>query len=69
MCELTVTEKRILVNLGGKEKGLAATQLGITTATLDVHLTRIRKKRAKCKKFLQQTDQYKSVIYPRRKGE
>jgi len=69
MCDLTPTEEKILVNLTGKEKRLAATQLGITISTLDVHLNRIRKKRAKCKKFLQKTDQFKREIYPKRKGE
>jgi len=69
MCDLTPTEEAILVNLSGKEKRLAAVQLGITVATLDVHLLRIRRKREKCKKFLRQTDQYKKELYPKRKGE
>jgi len=69
MCELTPTEEKILVNLSNKEKGLVATQLGISVATLDVHLTRIRKKREKCKQFLRKTDQYKKELYPKRKGE
>jgi DNA-directed RNA polymerase specialized sigma24 family protein len=69
MCELTPTEEKILVNLIGAEKGLVATRLGISVSTLDVHLSRIRRKRAKCKKFLKQTDQYKTVLYPKRKGE
>jgi hypothetical protein len=69
MCELTPTEEKLLVNLGSKEKGLVATQLGISVATLDVHLGRIRKKREKCKQFLRKTDQYKKELYPKRKGE
>jgi DNA-binding NarL/FixJ family response regulator len=69
LCELTPTEEKILVNLAGKEKGLVATQLGISVRTLDVHLTRIRTKRLKCKQFLKKTDQYKSILYPKRKGE
>jgi hypothetical protein len=69
MCDLTSTEEKILVNLIGAEKGLVATRLGISVSTLDVHLARIRKKRAKCKKFLKQTDQYKNILYPKRKGE
>jgi len=69
MCELTPVEEAILVNLTNKTKGVVANQLGITVTTLEVHLTRIRRKRAKCKEFLRKTDQYKKEIYPKRKGE
>jgi len=69
MCKLTWKEKTILTNLGLKEKGLLASTLGIQTETIDVHLTRIRRKRETCLKFLKDTDQYKKVLYPKRKGE
>lgn len=69
MCKLTPIEEAILRNLREKEKGLVAAQLRIRMATIDVHLSRIRSKRATCKKFLNQTDPYKKELYPRRKGE
>lgn len=69
MCELTYKESTILANLRQKVPGLVATELGISRATLDVYLSRIRKKRVKCQKFLSQTDQYKKEMYPKRKGE
>ena len=69
MCKLTPIEEAILRNLQEKEKGLVAAQLRIRMATIDVHLSRLRRKRAACKKFLAQTDPYKRVLYPRRKGE
>jgi len=69
MCELTLIEEAILVNLTNKTKGVVANQLGIEVSTLDVHLLRIKRKRAKCKEFLRKTDQYKKEIYPKRKGE
>jgi len=69
VCELTVIEHTILVNLRKKEKGLVASQLGITVSTLDVHLSRVKRKREKCKEFLKVTDQCKKELYPKRKGE
>jgi hypothetical protein len=62
-------EKTILVNLPRREKGLVASAMGIQTSTVDVHLARIRRKRALAKKLLEETDQYKGVLYPKRKGE
>jgi hypothetical protein len=62
-------EETILANLGRKEKGLVATQLGIEVSTLDVHLTRVRRKREECLAYLKKTDLYKKELYPRRKGE
>jgi DNA-binding NarL/FixJ family response regulator len=69
MCKLTPKEEAILRNLLDKEKGLVAAQLRIRVPTIDVHLSRIRRKRAACKKFLAQTEPYKRVLYPKRKGE
>jgi hypothetical protein len=69
MCKLTLKEEAVLRNLQEKEKGLVAAQLRIRIGTIDVYLTRLRRKRAACKKFLAQTDPYKKVLYPRRKGE
>jgi len=69
MCKLTPIEGAILRNLQEKEKGVVAAQLRIRMGTIDVHLTRLRRKRAECKKFLAQTGPYKKVLYPRRRGE
>jgi len=69
MCELTKKEETILVNLKGREKGLVASALGIQPQTVDTHLARIRKKRAKAQEFLKKTERYYSVLYPKRKGE
>jgi hypothetical protein len=69
VCKLTPKEEAILRNLHEKEKGVVAAQLRIRMATIDVHLSRLRRKRADCKKFLAQTEPYKKVLYPRRKGE
>ena len=69
MCELTSIEETILVNLQNKEKRVLAQTLDISPVTIDVHLSRIRKKRALCKTFLKKTDPYKNVIYPKRTGE
>jgi len=69
MCKLSPKEKNILSNMRLKEKGLVASQLGIQPETVDVHLTRIRRKREQAKVFLRETEPYKSILYPRRKGE
>jgi FixJ family two-component response regulator len=69
VCKLTPKEEAILRNLLDKEKGVVAAQLRIRVPTIDVHLSRLRRKRAECKKFLAQTDIYKRVLYPKRKGE
>lgn len=69
MCKLTPIEEAILRNLLEKEKGAVAAQLGIRMGTIDVHLTRLRRKRGVCKKFLAQTGHYTRVLYPRRRGE
>lgn len=69
MCELTAIEEAILRGLREKEKSLLASQLRIKVATIDVHLTRIRRKRAKCKRFLNITSHFKKELYPKRRGE
>jgi len=69
MCKLSNRDHTILANLRQKERGLVATQLGITRETLDKRLSRVRRRREDCKKYLQLTDQYKRELYPRRKGE
>jgi len=69
MCQLTTREKTILINLGEREKGLIASKLGVQTDTIDVHLSRIRRKRERAKKFIAETERFKSVLYPKRKGE
>jgi len=69
MCDLTPIEHNILVNLSNKTKPIVASQLGISVDTLNVHLSRLRKKRAKCKDFLRKTDPFKRELYPKRRGE
>ena len=66
---LTEKERTILINLVNKEPKAVAEALGISPATVNVHMHHIRQKRLAAKKFLRETDQYKKELYPKRQGE
>jgi len=66
---LTEREKAILINLVNKEPKVVAEALGISVSTVEAHLSQIRRKRIEAKNFLEETNKYKKILYPTRKGE
>jgi len=68
MCNLSKREKEVLeLCLQCADDIVVAAQLGISPKTVANLKTRVRRKVAKAKKFLDSIKKYKRVLYPERK--
>lgn len=65
MCNLSEREKETLeVLLDVADNTVAAAHLGVTPKTIGTYTTRVRRKEAKAKDFLQQLKRYKRILHP-----
>jgi len=69
MCKLSEQEEKVMVNLKRLKRKDVASTLGISPRTVDAYLNRIKRKRKECNELLARTNPYKTILYPKRKGE
>lgn len=66
MCKLSKREEEILTMLRGATPGVVAECLGISEKSVSTYRTRVRRKEAQAKAFLEYLDQFKDVLHPER---
>lgn len=65
---LSEMERKVLeMALGSADDKIVAANLGISVKEVATYETRVRRKIAKARKFLEEVKKYQKVLYPQRK--
>jgi FixJ family two-component response regulator len=64
MCKLSRREEQILKALKGAFPSVVARDLGITEKSISTYLSRIKRKEAQARKFLEYLREFKDVLHP-----